>query len=108
MIDRELLNLAAKAAGYKVHGSGKLFWIWKDSIVDWVDWSPLSDDGDALRLAVTLGIELVFTRNKIGAGRHSPASCLTWANEDRKVEDPYAATRRAIVRSAAEIGRNMK
>lgn len=105
---RMLLELAARAAGYKVYGNGKLFRIWKDSNVEWVDWNPLTDDGDALRLAVKLGIELAFTRNKIGAGRHSAASYLTWVNEDRKVEDPYATTRRAIVRAAAELGRNMK
>ena len=104
---RTLLNLAAKAAGYKVHGSGKLFWIWKDSNVEWVDWNPLTDDGDALRLAVKLGIEMLFTKNRVGAGRHSSASAPL-AAEDRNTDDPYAATRRAIVRAAAEIGRNMK
>ena len=104
---RTLLNLAAKAAGYKVYDGGRLFWIWEDSNADWVDWSPLTDDGDALRLAVKLGIEMLFTKNRVGAGRHSPASA-PWAAEDRNTDDPYAAARRAIVRAAAEIGRNMK
>ena len=104
---RTLLELAAKAADYKFYGNGKLFWIWKDSNVEWVDWNPLTDDGDALRLAIKLGIELGFTRNKIGAGRHNPVSA-PWAAEDRNTNDPYAAARRAIVRAAAEIGGNMK
>lgn len=107
MSDKELLELAAKAAGYKVYSNGKLFRIWKDSNVEWVDWNPLSNDGDALRLAVKLGVELVFTKNKIGAGRHN-LSTYPWVNEDRNVDDPYAATRRAIVQAAAEMGRNMK
>lgn len=111
MNDRELLELAAKAAGvdfYTPEGMdtpwcGRGFYLRGCAV-----WNPLEDDGDALRLAVKLGIELAFTRNKIGAGRHSAASYLTWVNEDRKVEDPCAATRRAVVRAAAEIGRNMK
>lgn len=105
MSDRELLELAAKASGELTPS-----WYGNDAYFEGVlsRWNPLEDDGDALRLAVKLGIELAFTRNKIGAGRHSTASYLTWVNEDRKVEDPYAAARRAIVRSAAEIGRNMK
>lgn len=105
---RRLLELAAKAAGVEFDfcrpelGGCQ---IRKGSAFGW--WNPLADDGDALRLAVKLGIELVFTCNKIGAGRHSTTSYLTWANEDRKVEDPYAATRRAIVRAAAAIGETM-
>lgn len=105
MTDRELLELAAKASGELTPS-----WYGNDAYFDGVlsRWNPLSDDGDALRLTVKLGIELAFTRNKIGAGRHSATSYLTWVNEDRKVEDPYASTRRAIVRVAAEIGKNMK
>ena len=107
MNESELLELAAKAAGYKVYSSGKLFRIWKDSNVEWVDWNPLTDDGDALRLAVKLGVELVFTKNKIGAGRRN-LSAYPMLNEDRNTDDPYAATRRAIVRAAAEIGEKME
>lgn len=105
MSDRELLELAAKASGELTPS-----WYGNDAYFEGVlsRWNPLEDDGDALRLAVKLGIELAFTRNKICAGRHSTTSYLTWVNENRKVEDPYAATRRAIVRAAAEVGRNMK
>ena len=116
---RRLLELAAKAAGIKIdkspyNGGGRGnngFDVCGNAVLDWhngVTWNPLEDDGDALRLAVKLGIELAFTRNKIGAGRHSTASYLAWANEDRKVEDPFAATRRAIVRAAAAIGEKME
>ena len=90
MTDQELLTMAAKAAG----------------CVENSDWNPLTDDGDALRLAVNLGVELVFTKNKIGAGRRS-LLIYPWVNEDRNVDDPYAATRLAIVRAAAAIGEKM-
>ena len=102
MIDRELLELAAKAAGYKVHGSGKLFWIWKDSNVEWVDWNPLTDDGDALRLAIDLELDVSLGKNS------AVVEFGQLQIEELGASDPYAAGRRAIVRAAAEIGRNMK
>jgi sugar phosphate isomerase/epimerase len=55
------------------------------------EWNPLDDDGDALRLAVQLKM---WTHSGMGCFQNEP--------------DPYAATRRAIVRAAAEIGRSMK
>jgi hypothetical protein len=68
-------------------------------------WSPLESDGDALRLAVKLNI-------RVRADSYS-ATCDWWAGSGidfRELTldcegDPYAATRRAIVRAAAEIGR---
>jgi hypothetical protein len=113
MSDRELLALAAMAAGYKVYDGGKLFWIWKDSNVEWVDWNPLSDDGDALRLAAKL---------HIGVRTHGPDHWLQknvavalWDAGERSGQvtiqadgDFLRSTRRAIVRAAAEIGRHME
>ena len=71
---------------------------------------PLTDDGDALRLAVNLGL-LVYVF-------HDPAMTCIRLPGDRiggkydEVEmhgnDQFAATRRAIVRAAAEIGRQMQ
>ena len=90
MPDRELLELAAKAAGY---------WAAEFNCpanLPRPDWNPLTDDGDALRLAVKL--DLIVT---IGAARDCDGR-LSLDNSD----DPYAATRRAIVRAAAEIGRS--
>lgn len=99
MNDRELLELAAKAAGYKVYGSGKLFRIWKDSNVEWVDWNPLEDDGDALRLAIQLEIDVSFgLRGAVIEQSHGKKIQELYDN------DPYTATRRAIVRAAASIG----
>jgi len=102
MTNKELLELAAKAAGYKGeyqnggewmsvrYGFTEAFYV--DDLEKY--WNPLTDDGDALRLAVKLGIN-VPTR---------------WEHEkmERCGLDFYAATRRAIVRAAAEIGKGMK
>lgn len=93
MTDNEMLELAAKAYGIEIH-------FHKDSGSFWIGgprtWNPLTDDGDALRLAVKLKL---FNEPKTTMYGLIPAS----------IEDePYAATRRAIVRAAAEIGKAMK
>jgi hypothetical protein len=98
--DRELLELAAKAANYKVawEGGCETGWMTGGS---W--WNPLTDDGDALRLAVKLRLEIGFPNDEVvwSFGRGAPV-CR------ENVGDPLAATRRAIVRAAAEIGKGMK
>lgn len=110
--DRELLELAAKAAnigahmGYveKVkdfdspHHGGAAIQLSHSACT----WNPLTDDGDALRLAVKLTI-MVYAGDGVSTAQY--ASDLD-AEEDHK-GDPFAATRRAIVRAAAEIGRRM-
>lgn len=94
--DRELLELAAKAARYQYAKHGGYI------VVDGIpgNWNPLTDDGDALRLAVKLEIDLWF-----GCGGLN-AHGLTMDIEEDYGRDPHAATRRAIVRAAAEIGRS--
>ena len=102
MNDRELLELAAKAPGV----SGLIDDLWKTRRAMW---NPLNDDGDALRLAVKLGMTILADPGidgSIAAQIDPPTSPLTsvWADELAE-PDPYAATRRAIVRAAAEIGK---
>ena len=101
MSDRELLELAAKAAGYEYAKHGGYI------VVDGIpgNWNPLTDDGDALRLAVMLRMDICRP--------HKKHDCVcVWDDAARKFieephgTDPYAATRRAIVRAAAEIGRS--
>lgn len=98
--DRELLMFAAKSAGieiffdsegdcYRVKESGNRHY-----------WNPLAFDGDALRLAVKSNMTLAVGIARSDAGE--------FTEFDMCDTDPYAATRRAIVRAAAEIGRNMK
>lgn len=107
MNDKELLALAAKAAGIEVawceDGLYSPSAFFRNSGNASKEWNPLSDDGAALRLAVKLGL-LVH-------GTDSPSTvwCQVGECPDAFLEaakpDPYAATRRAIVRAAAEIGR---
>jgi len=111
MTDRELLELAARAAGIGLfddeHGE-----TWRVYYTDpnnglkrYTRWNPLTNDGDALRLVVKCNLNVC-----VGYG--SVSACLQDDGSFHRIEeikdDPYAATRRAIVRAAAEIGRNMK
>jgi hypothetical protein len=107
MTDRELLE-----AAYAAYRPGENYIrLVNDAGSDY--WNPLTDDGDALRLAVKLG----FTVGPhLGATYAGVAPCPDDFEDgkfpiriaQRHNEDPYAATRRAIVRAAAEIGRSMK
>lgn len=95
-----MLIMAAKAAGieYKIGSHGAILELYQDGHAEW---NPLTDDGDALRLAVKLDIDIefhddiIFVVSNIGI------------NEQDINNDKYAATRRAIVRAAAEIGKEM-
>jgi hypothetical protein len=96
-MDKELLELAAKACGLE---EAKMR-------IEFNQWNPLTDDGDALRLAVQLQIIVGRYDNYVSAAPlHDGAKeIVIWSHNEK---DPYAATRRAIVRAAAEIGRRMK
>lgn len=92
--DRELLEMAAKAAGYewdtgvaeyRAAQNPPLIALWIPTVS--TAWNPLEDDGQALRLAVKLAIAI----DPLVPEPHG--------------DDPRSATRRAIVRAAAEIGR---
>lgn len=115
---RELLELAAKAAGYGISS-------WDDMIDNCLyvsdpstpsrrpfAWLPLTDDGDAFRLAVKLGLFISHSAHKPGETAYGFVG-IAWYGQrvefesEKFTDDPYAATRRAIVRAAAEIGRNM-
>ena len=95
--DKELLELAAKAAGFTFedHYDDDEYWPWVEETQDF--WNPLADDGDALRLMVRLKIDVSLYNNCVSV-------------DDAPLEfygdDPYAAVRRGIVEAAAEIGRN--
>lgn len=116
MTDRELLGLAAKAAGIEVIRSRLEQPLTNDFLVnggrrnphhEYGPWNPLTDDGDALRLAVKLRIDLRnFYPDEIAA-QFKLSDRPGWgeASQERGT-DPYAATRRAIVRAAAQIGEN--
>ncbi|MEG3078490.1 hypothetical protein R3F64_01300 [Halomonas sp. 5021] len=80
MTDKELLERAARAAGYNFDGNLK-----HDRYSSNI-WDPLFDDGDAFRLMVALGISPKFD-----------------GYADMATQDELSKTRRAIVRAAAEM-----
>ena len=98
--DRELLTLAAKAAGIggPIVEAGRILYICNEQSPLGI-WAPLTDDGDALRLAVKLGISVAQWMGNV-------SSLLPRANKEFNEEhgdDAHAATRRAIVRAAAAL-----
>jgi hypothetical protein len=113
MNDKELLEMAAKAAGYRTKAN--CFYVDCDDNFNGIAilpdrgkkyrWNPLQDDGEALRLAINVGIE-------VGAiGSPNQVFCEARCDEVKIVQrigdDKYAAVRLAIVRCAAEIGKNI-
>lgn len=107
--DRELLERAAKAAGLKLSWVAVAPYPGAREVptVGGKRWDPLTDDGDALRLAVKLGIETLpddqvqesqtaFTVGRFGYN--------TWEEWKDHRGDACSAMRRAIVRAAAQIG----
>ena len=110
MTDRELLELAAKAAGIDSEFDSDFNGMWLKGERNPDNsryWNPLTDDGDALRMAVYL------------AGLHPEFNEIIWRWTGRGIrvfasvsegegKDLYEATRRAIVLAAAEIGKEKK
>lgn len=116
MSDKELLELAAKAAGftnlsycpawkcmaeYYEHDGG--YYKWETY------WNPLKDVSKALLLAVLLGLDITHGITPAGA-KVVMVSCKEkfsgWFEEVIE-QDPLAAICRAIVQVAAEIGKAM-
>lgn len=120
--DRELLEFAAKAAGIEL-GEDRI-----DSGVSITGpdgrhrhlprWNPLADDGDALRLAVNLHIDIASYKESGNVHAYSK-QLLDYGTDgapsyqDHEImtepfgDDQMAATRRAIVRAAASIGEQL-
>lgn len=96
--DRELLELAAKAADVP-------FKALPHSGSTWEKWNPLTDDGDALRLAVTLCLQITFYPSCHEVEVTSETGRETCELFNRG--DDAEGTRRAIVRAAAAIGEAM-
>ena len=112
--EHELLEMAAKAAGVADVGE------WFDSdegpyfVVGSKVWDPITDDGDALRLAVKLNLHICIDAESSGVitvewgfdeGGSAAFSVEEFSHDE---EDDLAATRRAIVRAAAAIGEAMQ
>ena len=105
--DKELLELAAQAAGIE-HGADRTECGLSLTEPDGRHrslprWNPLTDDGDALRLAVSCGIEIEPVPF---GGRAIVRDDDDYGEQfDEESPDRMSATRRAIVRAAADIAR---
>ncbi|WP_354686712.1 hypothetical protein [Cupriavidus necator] len=109
MSDRELLELAAKAAGVKIERCSCSNEQWPFRYAPGQPkrghWNPLVSDGDALRLAVKLRLLVdVPSEGNIHQTVEVVAPCVRNFIYEPCGTDAYAATRRAIVRAAAAIG----
>ncbi len=112
MPEREMLEMAARAAGIvslrwgidkperQINGEGQFIG---------ATWNPLTDDGDAFRLAVALHMRVKY--------HEALGQTLVWlSGSEREFQvnvedcgrDPLAATRLAITRAAASIGEKMR
>lgn len=116
--DRELLELAAKAAGVKAEWVDtpheqcfKVPYQSTDGLIGgWKVWNPLTDDGDALRLAVKMSQRPGGIAILLNSRFDSSMFATVYTDEHHLAGQEYMgdnageATRRAIVRAAAEIG----
>lgn len=101
MTDSELLEAAAKAAG--IPNTGEMYALGL-KLLDGPHnyWNPFAVDGDALRLAVKLGIVVEYRRDVAAAFAYHYARALQITQNNIGL-DPNATTRRAIVRAAAAM-----
>ena len=103
MTDRELLEAAAKAAGIEGEWEAHPDYVGVSTSGIYIEgramlWNPLTDDGDALRLAVKLRMDVVQLSSYVRATAPDAEDCREYYGRDR-----YAAVRRAIVRAAAAM-----
>ena len=120
MTDKELLELAAKAAGID-RGADRLdFGILvteKTGRRSLPKWNPLEDDGDAFRLMLNLGLRFEYFAVDPFEISGKPVCVITWAPggvHNRELEtltgignDVSAVVRTLIVRAASKIGSRM-
>ncbi len=114
MNDRDLLELAAKAEGrHPPYDNNGIFSAWVGDADNGHWWNPLTDDGDALRLAMKLylsmnvgfgGCQIVVRRKSYGVG---PEVEVVINGDLPGATLSGTAYRRAIVLAAAEIGSAM-
>lgn len=114
---RRLLELAAKASGVEIEWNVMIDprspflapktqqernWLGHEH----TPWNPLTDDGDALRMAVALRIK--HERHPIHPFVAAWTPEIPARFEEPEGDDPYAATRLAIVRAAAALREKME
>ncbi|MDD2341581.1 MAG: hypothetical protein PHV54_01655 [Tolumonas sp.] len=105
MTNKELLELAAKSVGVKLEyrqDCGAHYY--NNPETGRERWNPLEDDGQALRVAVKLRLQVSPNDYDTMVNARLPLHITAVETHNN---DQYAATRRAIVRVAADIGRSL-
>ena len=109
MDTQEMLEIASKAAGLDLarwdEDRGVMIYPFRSSLTNGHEWNPREDDGDALRLAAHLRIDLEFNesiKTVLACAPGMPGCAEEWQQENRST-----AVRLAITRAAVEIGRSM-
>lgn len=104
MNERELLEYAAKACGFKIVGYGE----WRNGI-EWAElecgtfWNAKEDDGDCARMEAELGLDITWYKEWVSAISKHAAGYADY----KDYPDKQAARRMASLRVAAEIGKSM-
>jgi hypothetical protein len=105
--ERKLLELAAKAMGFSSWD-----WLRGDGLMNVYDaegrqaaWNPITENIDALSLSVRLGICVMHAMANGTVHAKTLMPCHT--SVELRGDNPEAATRLAIVRTAAEIAKLM-
>jgi hypothetical protein len=97
------MALAARAADYDLGQWSDYFQGYHSPSFGWDCWNPLTDDGDALILAIDL--DIIVQRRAASFSDYTNDDVTTISIKDGLV---MGATRRAIVCAAAEIGSQCK
>lgn len=112
MTDRELLELAAKAAGLNVKSVPINHPYFADGLVVYehfdapFPWNPLTDDGNCARLEVVCELQIDIGDLGVITERTDGIACFErYSDHDG---DRNKTRRRASVRAAAEIGKTME
>jgi hypothetical protein len=123
MTDSELIEAAARAIGkpgfYDAYWEGFKSPIAAGEMPDegvdasgaYTFWNPLIDDGDALRLAVKLKLNIGFGSERLRGSHWDHVEAFaepdgdghSFCPSEEMGNDPYAAVRRCIVRAAAAL-----
>ena len=108
--DMELLELAAKAAGYHVKGwvGNRLSFYNPITMSGEEHWNSLENGGDALRLSVKLQISVSQNIFEVGVCTINLALAGIFIKEECRNQDRLTATCRAITIAAAAIGEGME
>jgi hypothetical protein len=112
MSDRELLEAAARVAGIELQRSRLDDPLFHDMLLKvrdpkhngrGVGWNPLTDDGDALRLAQALKIDLSFIERDYKGLHHNSVEAACKSGCYYELSHSMESVRRVIVRAAGAI-----